>query len=504
MDTSEKKIRPLPSSYADVLPAESVKKDVILPAVYGPAKPPADIWHKEKQLEYAWLNDLKRRYEAGELDKNSFVSWAAWHASNSDSDQPVKLITHIMKVTKAAIDLVNPRQIPVLTMDQPLFTLGKRIQWQQPDVFGEDKFVIMMGPLHIEMALLKTIGDFVAGNGWTNTIAQADIETPGTEDALTHGSNLVNTRHAHQVTAAALYILQHKACGQYVSECSEEPKDFVEWCAGQVVEQPMFSYWSTVLDFELSILAFVRSIRTSNFQLYVESLGQLVPWFFALDHTNYARWLPVHIRDMLALPKTCPEVYKNFCNGAFTSNKTQRKFSSMALDQAHEQLNANVKGDGGAVGLTENEVGLRRWMIAGPEIAHMIEEFESSLRKRDVSDLHHEQTPSIQEAFARDVRSLVDIIEDMGNPFTDESKELLTLDAKDIMPADVTKSVAGARPLGVTQYEAYVEERLSKRNQSVDATIHCNNIPLFSNPKHSGKSAEKQKSTELKSDHNFF
>jgi len=36
---------------------------------------------------------------------------------------------------------------------------------------------------------------------------------------------------------------------------------------------------------------------------------------------------------------------------------------------------------------------------------------------------------NIQEAFARDVRSLVDVTEDMGNPFTDDSKELLTLDA---------------------------------------------------------------------------
>ena len=148
-----------------------------------------------------------------------------------------------------------------------------------------------------------------------------------------HGSNLVKTRHAHQVTAAALYILQHKAYGQYVSECSEEPKYFVNWCAIiQVVEQPMFSYWSTILDLELSILGFVRSIRT---QFNVESLGRLVPWFFALDHMNYARWIPVHVR---ALCTTCPEVYNKFCNGAFTSKKTQRKFSSIVLDQTHEQL----------------------------------------------------------------------------------------------------------------------------------------------------------------------
>ena len=48
----------------------------------------------------------------------------------------------------------------------------------------------------------------------------------------------------------------------------------------------------------------------------------------------------------------------------------------MAIDQAHEQNNAMVKGDGGAVGLTENPSALRRWMISGPEIARIVNEFE--------------------------------------------------------------------------------------------------------------------------------
>ena len=33
---------------------------------------------------------------------------------------------------------------------------------------------------------------------------------------------------------------------------------------------------------------------------------------------------------------------------------------------AHEQVNAGVKGEGGAVCLTENPAALRRWMVAGP------------------------------------------------------------------------------------------------------------------------------------------
>ena len=52
--------------------------------------------------------------------------------------------------------------------------------------------------------------------------------------------------------------------------------------------------------------------------------------------------------------------------------------SALAIDQAHEQNNASVKDDGGAVGLTENPAALRRWMVSGPEMARVIAEFQAT------------------------------------------------------------------------------------------------------------------------------
>ena len=92
-----------------------------------------------------------------------------------------------------------------------------------------------------------------------------------------------------------------------------------------------------------------------------------IPWVFSFDHLNYARWLSVHIRDMFSLSETQPVIYKEFVAGSFVAHKTNRPFSAMALDQAHEQ--ANVKGDGGAVRLTYNPNALQRWMVAGPEMS---------------------------------------------------------------------------------------------------------------------------------------
>lgn len=117
------------------------------------------------------------------------------------------------------------------------------------------------------------------------------------------------------------------------------------------------------------------SYRDSDFRLYKESLSSLIPYFFALDHINYACWLPIHLRDMLALQTTHQEIYQEFEKGNFAIRKTESKFSNIAIDQAHEQNNSIVKGDGGAIRLTEDPAALRRWMVTGPEISRLIDEF---------------------------------------------------------------------------------------------------------------------------------
>ena len=135
-------------------------------------------------------------------------------------------------------------------------------------------------------------------------------------------------------------------------------------------------------------------MREGNFHEYVESLLCLIPWVFSLDHGNYARWLSVqYIRDMISLPEMHPSLYKDFCDGKFVARKTHRPFSVIALDQAHKQLNALIKGGGGAVGLTENPAALKRWMIAGPEICRMIGEFEID-DPTSPNLKHHEQLSS--------------------------------------------------------------------------------------------------------------
>ena len=206
---------------------------------------------------------------------------------------------------------------------------------------------------------------------------------------------------------------------------------------------------------------------------------------FALDQTNYVRWLPVHIRDMTSLHETHPDIYVHFVNGNFVIRNSQRRFSAISIDQANEQNNALVKDEGGAISLTENPAAFLRWMIAGPEIASVITEFEKHITRSQSKNekQHHEQTREIQTTFKKDVTALVDVIDDMGNPFQEESVDLLVLDSKNIADVPVIQTVRTIEKLGQDKYESFINERIKSRDKSIFHPISRNQLPLFSNQK---------------------
>ena len=71
------------------------------------------------------------------------------------------MIRHSMDVVSKAVQSLNPDQVPIITADQPLYTIAKQIQWNWPGTHGEDKLVVMFGALHIKMAALNSIGNLL-------------------------------------------------------------------------------------------------------------------------------------------------------------------------------------------------------------------------------------------------------------------------------------------------------------------------------------------------------
>ena len=515
-----KSIKALPMSYTNVPPIALPGN--IIPAVTDEQVIPATM--DEDQTEVPWFEKI-RTLLADEnftdiLHKD--ISWSAYFASQQVSvPKPPAIIAllplfrdaaHSPAMVKHGMDIIqqiavrcNPDQIPVLTVDQPLYAIAKRIQWKWPEKYGERRYVVMMGGLHIEMALLKVIGDWLDGSGWTYMMTSANVTTEGRAASLQKGSHTSRGQWAHQITAAALFILLHRSYGEYQQNTPEDEQlCFDLWCNEMASMHPQFDYWFKVWQLERLLLQFLRSQRQPNFASYLDSLGKIIPWMFALDHFHYSRWMAIHVKDLLALENNSPATYAEFLKGNFVTQKCTHKFSALAHDQVHEQLNAMVKGDGGAIGITENEAALTRWMVAGPETARLLIEYDEKHSMKKDTDRHHEQIPSVQKAFILQVKNVTDVMEELGNPFADTGTDLYTLDTKRIMPDSVVNTIKSAENIGKTKYQKFVAERINGDSTTFNETIHKNNLPLFNSSSEKKPAKSATKISNLCDDVNLF
>ena len=187
--------------------------------------------------------------------------------------------------------------------------------------------------------------------------------------------------------------------------------------------------------------------------------------------------------------------------------KTTNTFSAIPLDQAHEKNNELIKGDGGIIGITENPGALLRWMVARPELARMVKEFETAIEEDNTHQTctpHHEQPRACQARFITHVQSLVSAIEELGNSFEEESKDLISLVSKDTADPAMKASLNNIESIGKGQYELFVKERLTERSKPIDDSISRNNLPLWKPGSKRSTSKEKMKLKSVKTDCQLF
>ena len=91
-----------------------------------------------------------------------------------------------------------------------------------------------------------------------------------------------------------------------------------------------FAFWINYLNMVDLFLNFVCSTRIGDWVLHFQSSAEMIPRYFEYYHLNYARYLPVYLYEMLAVPDTCPLVVKHLAAGDFVV-QNQHSFSQTSL-----------------------------------------------------------------------------------------------------------------------------------------------------------------------------
>ena len=133
------------------------------------------------EKEIAWQKEAIFLLNKETIESGDTVTWASFHASFEEQHidsaiisllplfkektASVSMMRHGMDIQRNITAYLNPGQLPVIAVDQPLLAIAKSIQWQWPEIYGENQMIVMFGGLDLEMAFWKTIGDFLDQSG---------------------------------------------------------------------------------------------------------------------------------------------------------------------------------------------------------------------------------------------------------------------------------------------------------------------------------------------------
>ena len=95
---------------------------------------------------------------------------------------------------------------------------------------------------------------------------------------------------------------------------------------------------------------------------------------------------------------------------------------------------------------------------------------------------HHENEKGFQNTFHKDIRALVGVIEEFGNPFEEEGKGLSVSDTKVVADEEGVSRMQNIEELGRKQCDAFIAERLIEHKKPLDDPITRNTLSFFKTP----------------------
>ena len=95
--------------------------------------------------------------------------------------------------------------------------------------------------------------------------------------------------------------------------------------------------WITYMNYIHLMKIFIFAERTSNWELHLDALSEMLNLFAATGHTHYAKSARLYVQQMRKLPETHPWLYEQFILGHHTVQRTPKNWTGVWTDLAIEQ-----------------------------------------------------------------------------------------------------------------------------------------------------------------------
>ena len=217
------------------------------------------------------------------------------------------------------------------------------------------------------------------------------------------------------------------------------------------------TFWMSYVDMVEIVLGLVRASREGDFEHPLICIRAMIPWCFAYDRLNYARYLPYYFATMCRLSMDYPEVYQHFMQGGISVQLgSSNPFGKIPCDQTIEKtINKDTQTAGGTKGFSLKSGAVQKYYLNAEHRSLFLRQLREMVglggSRLNHPDLQHSRILK-DEA---DVQSLVNLMEDSWiNPFRSDQDSLVNLATAAMAPTEIASDLMKASKVGADAFEA--------------------------------------------------
>lgn len=248
-----------------------------------------------------------------------------------------------------------------------------------------------------------------------------------------------------------------------------------------------------------------RAIRVCDFSLYTYALHKILPWFFAFNHQNYARYLTRHLDDLLNIETTHPGLKEDFENGAMSVRRTAKSFCRSPIDLTLEQtINADSANKCKGISAFTNSINARqRWSETHTTRMAIISELMEFLALKKWTE--STETKYRSNSFKNQVIRVMEEVNKNINPFDEglNPMKLFNLSSGKEASADTTKFLLDIEKNGIEQMKDFIQGCKSDAKR-FEKPIKRNKIMNFSAEVVKSKNHKDKKIDQVKDERNLL
>ena len=496
-----------------ITPTPSLLPDYNVGQRAGPPKIETVDVDTRKQVEDAKMKNLVWLLpRMSNLENQTISSWTGFNIQIRDDvnviqdtvnylptiNAPATEMSTVNEALSQTLNIMKSLHLKkiVCVFDQALYAKAAEIVWKQ-DQF--QNIIIRMGTFHTVCNLLSTIGKRFQDAGLRDLCVESGVIAEGSVTGVMEGRKYNRAVRLHKLVYEAMVRMAWKGFlpwlqAKHVEEvCNLEEtlksvEAFQDGVSHAQVEEVLQSasctrilklfenyldslrdgcglsaFWASYLDMGEILLALLRASREGDWMHHLAAIRQMIPWCFAYDKLNYARFLPYYYATMSRLPIDHPDVHEHFMQGGFSVQIGEKNpFGRIHVDQTIEEtINKDTQTSRGTKGFSLKCGAVARYYMTSEYRSMYLRQLRDMIGHQN-SDISHPdlQPPRIKRDEA-DVQSLVDLMETSWlNSFSPNHPELVSLSTATVAPPAIAEDLLGAHKIGEEAYKAFRQERL--------------------------------------------